>query len=95
MTCRPVDDITTDKPYGTLADRRQEARQGAAQLRAFADAFAARRRQAPLRDIDFKRDKQGIPAKVAAIEYDPNRSARIALLNYADGEKRYILRRLG
>ncbi len=41
--------------------------------------------------IDFKRDKDGIPAKVAAIEYDPNRSARIALLHYADGEKRYIL----
>ena len=43
------------------------------------------------RIIDFKRDKIGIPAKVAAIEYDPNRSARIALLYYADGEKRYIL----
>ncbi len=43
------------------------------------------------RKIDFKRDKHGIPAKVAAIEYDPNRSARIALLYYADGEKRYIL----
>jgi large subunit ribosomal protein L2 len=43
------------------------------------------------RVIDFKRDKIGIPAKVAAIEYDPNRSARIALLNYNDGEKRYIL----
>jgi large subunit ribosomal protein L2 len=43
------------------------------------------------RVIDFKRDKRGIPAKVAAIEYDPNRSARIALLHYADGEKRYIL----
>ncbi|MBU0768748.1 MAG: 50S ribosomal protein L2, partial [Proteobacteria bacterium] len=43
------------------------------------------------RVIDFKRDKIGIPARVAAIEYDPNRSARIALLNYADGEKRYIL----
>ena len=43
------------------------------------------------RVIDFKRDKAGIPAVVAAIEYDPNRSARIALLNYADGEKRYIL----
>jgi large subunit ribosomal protein L2 len=41
--------------------------------------------------IDFKRNKVGIPAKVAAIEYDPNRSARIALLHYADGEKRYIL----
>ena len=43
------------------------------------------------RVIDFKRDKTGIPAMVAAIEYDPNRSARIALLNYVDGEKRYIL----
>ena len=41
--------------------------------------------------IDFKREKFGVPAKVAAIEYDPNRSARIALLHYADGEKRYIL----
>jgi large subunit ribosomal protein L2 len=41
--------------------------------------------------IDFKRDKRGIPAKVAHIEYDPNRSARIALLHYADGEKRYII----
>lgn len=43
------------------------------------------------RIIDFKRDKKDVPAKVAAIEYDPNRSAFIALLNYADGEKRYIL----
>jgi large subunit ribosomal protein L2 len=47
------------------------------------------------RIIDFKRDKFGVPAKVAAIEYDPNRSARIALLNYADGEKRYILAPVG
>src|SRR6266542_1925077 len=43
------------------------------------------------RRIDFKRTKDGVPAKVAAIEYDPNRSAYIALLHYADGEKRYIL----
>ena len=43
------------------------------------------------RDIDFRRDKHDIPAKVASIEYDPNRSARIALLAYADGEKRYIV----
>jgi large subunit ribosomal protein L2 len=43
------------------------------------------------RKIDFKREKEGVPAKVASIEYDPNRSARIALLHYADGEKRYIL----
>ncbi len=45
--------------------------------------------------IDFKRDKSGVPAKVAAIEYDPNRSARIALLFYVDGEKRYMLAPLG
>src|SRR5215210_8575766 len=43
------------------------------------------------RTVDFKRDKAGVPAKVAAVEYDPNRSARLALLHYADGEKRYIL----
>ncbi|MGH9668288.1 MAG: 50S ribosomal protein L2 [Bryobacteraceae bacterium] len=47
------------------------------------------------RDIDFKRDKIGVKARVAAIEYDPNRSARIALLHYADGEKRYILAPIG
>jgi large subunit ribosomal protein L2 len=47
------------------------------------------------RQIDFRRDKAGIPAKVAAIEYDPNRSSRIALLQYVDGEKRYILAPVG
>ena len=47
------------------------------------------------RIIDFKRDKHDIPAKVSTIEYDPNRSARIALLTYADGEKRYILQPVG
>lgn len=47
------------------------------------------------RIIDFKRDKDGIPARVASIQYDPNRNARIALLNYVDGEKRYILAPVG
>ncbi|MDP2726787.1 MAG: 50S ribosomal protein L2 [Dehalococcoidia bacterium] len=47
------------------------------------------------RAVDFKRDKLGVPARVESIEYDPNRSARIALLHYADGEKRYILAPLG
>lgn len=47
------------------------------------------------RIIDFRRNKIGIPGKVASIEYDPNRSARIALINYADGEKRYILAPVG
>lgn len=48
-----------------------------------------------LRLVDFKRDKSGVPARVAAIEYDPNRSARLALLHYVDGEKRYILAPVG
>ncbi|MEJ2013434.1 MAG: 50S ribosomal protein L2 [Anaerolineales bacterium] len=49
----------------------------------------------PYRVVDFKRDKHGVPATVAAIEYDPNRSARLALLHYVDGEKRYIIAPLG
>ena len=48
-----------------------------------------------IRLVDFKRDKRNVPAKVAAIEYDPNRTARLALLTYADGEKRYILAPVG
>jgi large subunit ribosomal protein L2 len=48
-----------------------------------------------LRDVDFRREKFGIPARVAAIEYDPNRSARLALLHYRDGEKRYIVAPVG
>lgn len=48
-----------------------------------------------IRVVDFKRDKRGIPARVAAIEYDPNRTARLALLHYADGEKRYIIAPIG
>jgi len=57
--------------------------------------FRGGRHKRRYRIIDFRRDKWGVPAKVAAIEYDPNRSARIALLHYADGEKRYILAPLG
>ena len=48
-----------------------------------------------IRLVDFKREKRDVPAKVAAIEYDPNRTARLALLIYADGEKRYIVAPLG
>lgn len=48
-----------------------------------------------IRVVDFKRDKRGVPAKVAALEYDPNRSARLALLHYQDGEKRYIVAPIG
>lgn len=53
------------------------------------------RRKRFLREVDFKREKHGVPARVVAIEYDPNRNARLALLSYQDGEKRYILAPLG
>ncbi len=90
MTVSTFDEITADKPEKSLlrplkkhGGRNQQGRltvrhQGGGHKRLY-------------RIIDFKRKKDGIPAKVATIEYDPNRSARIALLNYVDGEKRYIL----
>jgi len=90
MTVASFDEITTNKPEKSLVEtlknhggRNQQGRmtvrhQGGGHKRLY-------------RVIDFKRTKDGIPARVATIEYDPNRSARIALLNYVDGEKRYIL----
>ena len=90
MTVASFDEITTDKPEKSLVvslnktgGRNQQGRltvrhQGGGHKRRY-------------RIIDFKRNKDGIVANVATIEYDPNRSARIALLNYVDGEKRYIL----
>ena len=57
--------------------------------------FIGGRHKRRLRSIDFKRDKPGVPARVVAIEYDPNRSARIALLQYVDGERRYIIAPVG
>jgi large subunit ribosomal protein L2 len=80
-TDRPEKSLTTGKP-GTGARNNR----GRITVR-FRGAGNKRRYRA----IDFKRDKRGVPAKVATIEYDPNRSAHIALLHYADGEKRYIL----
>ena len=90
MTVASFDEITTNKPEKSLVEklkqhggRNQQGRltvrhQGGGHKRLY-------------RIIDFKRTKDGVPARVATIEYDPNRSARIALLNYMDGEKRYIL----
>lgn len=90
MTSLTFEEITTSKPEKSLlaplkskGGRNNKGRittrhQGGGHKRAY-------------RIIDFKRNKDGIPAKVATIEYDPNRSANIALLHYADGEKRYIL----
>ena len=83
-------DLTTDRPHKPLTEPKQ--RQGG--RRNSGDVtmrFRGGGHKRKLRLVDFKRDKTGIPATVISIEYDPNRSARIALLAYADGEKRYIL----
>ena len=89
-----TDDITTDKPHRPLlTDQRKRAG------RNFRGIVTVRHRggghKQKYRIIDFKRDKFDVPAKVATIEYDPNRSARIALLHYLDGDKRYMLAPLG
>ena len=90
MTVSSFDEITTDKPERSLIERLQQHagrnNQGRMTVR---HQGGGHKRQ--YRVIDFKRNKDGIIAKVATIEYDPNRSANIALLHYADGEKRYIL----
>lgn len=90
MTVSSFDEITTDKPEKSLTIRLTKTggrnQQGKLTVRHRGGGH-----KRLYRIIDFKRTKDGIPARVATIEYDPNRSARIALLNYADGEKRYIL----
>ena len=90
MTVASFDEITTDKPEKSLVERLQKhaGRNNQGRLTVRHHGGGHKRLY---RIIDFKRNKDGIPAKVATVEYDPNRSARIALLNYADGEKRYIL----
>ena len=94
MTVSGFDEITTDKPEKSLlAPLKKKAGRNNAGRISVRHRGGGHKRQ--YRIIDFKRNKDGIPAKVATIEYDPNRSARIALLNYADGEKRYILAPLG
>jgi large subunit ribosomal protein L2 len=90
MTVASFDEITTDKPERSLVERlsKHGGRNQQGRLTVRHQGGGHKRLY---RVIDFKRNKDGVPAKVATIEYDPNRSARIALLNYADGEKRYIL----
>jgi len=84
------DELTGDAPTKRLlkGKKRSSGRNAAGRVTARHRGGGAKRRY---RQIDFKRNKDGVPAKVATIEYDPNRSASIALLSYADGEKRYIL----
>lgn len=90
MTVASFDEITTDKPERSLVERLQK-HAGRNQQGRLTVRHQGGGHKRLYRIIDFKRTKDGIPAKVATIEYDPNRSARIALLNYVDGEKRYIL----
>ena len=84
------DDITTRHPHKPLIEKkpRTGGRRNSGDMTSWHRGGGHKRK---LRIIDFKRDKTGIPATVTTIEYDPNRSPRIALLAYADGEKRYIL----
>ena len=88
------DDLTTDRPYKPLTSvrKRTGGRRNTGDLTIRHHGGGHKRK---LRLIDFKRDKSGIPGRVATIEYDPNRSARIALIHYVDGEKRYILQPIG
>jgi large subunit ribosomal protein L2 len=84
------DDITTTQPHKPLLEPKQRTG-GRRNSGDMTMRFIGGGHKRKLRIIDFKRDKTGIPATVVSIEYDPNRSPRIALLAYADGEKRYII----
>lgn len=87
-------DITADKPYKPLLKSMRSTGGRNSNGRVTVRYRGGGNRRA-FRVIDFKREKAGIPAKVGTIEYDPNRSARIALLKYKDGEKRYIIAPIG
>src|SRR3989442_4341334 len=94
QTVQVFDEITTTEPHKPLVEPmpRSGGRNNRGELTSWWRGGGHKRMY---RIIDFRRDKLDIPAKVATIEYDPNRSARIALLTYADGEKRYILQPVG
>ncbi len=94
MTVSSFEEITKKEPEKSLLEplKKKAGRNAAGRITVRHQGGGHKRKY---RIIDFKRDKDGIQAKVAAIEYDPNRSARIALLHYADGEKRYILAPVG
>lgn len=90
MTGYAFDEITKSTPERSLLVPRRKRGGRNSYGRVTVRHQGGGHRQA-IRKVDFKREKHGIPAKVAAIEYDPNRTARLALLHYADGEKRYIV----
>ncbi len=94
QTVQTFDDVTAREPYKPLTEPLQKSggRDNHGEVTSWWRGGGHKR---AYRIIDFKRDKRNIPAKVSTIEYDPNRSARIALVTYADGEKRYILQPIG
>ena len=95
MSVADFSEITRSRPEKSLvegANRKSGGRNGHGHVTSWHRGGGHKRLY---RRIDFRRDKTGVPARVASIEYDPNRSARIALLHYADGEKRYILAPVG
>lgn len=94
MTVLVFDEITTDKPHWPLTEKLPQSG-GRNNMGEQTIWWRGGGHKRLYRIIDFKRDKAGIPGKVSTIEYDPNRSARIALITYADGEKRYILQPVG
>jgi len=94
MTVSDFAEITVDAPLKSLT-KGKKSTGGRNNLGRITTRFRGGGNKRRLRAIDFKRDKDGIPAKVTSIEYDPNRTANIALLTYADGEKRYILAPMG
>jgi len=94
QSVQTFDEITATRPYRPLTQplKKSGGRNNTGSITIWWRGGGHKR---AYRVIDFKRDKIGVPAKVSTIEYDPNRSARIALVTYADGEKRYILHPLG
>ncbi|MFW0860985.1 MAG: 50S ribosomal protein L2 [Dethiobacter sp.] len=94
MTVRTFQEITSTEPEKSLLEplKKKAGRNAQGRITVRHQGGGHKRKY---RIIDFKRDKVGVPAKIATIEYDPNRSANIALLHYADGEKRYILAPVG
>src|SRR5271163_362390 len=94
MTVVTREQITTDKPEKSLVEKKVRSG-GRNNTGRVTSRFIGGGHKQAYRVIDFKREKTGVPAVVATIEYDPNRSARIALLHYNDGEKRYILQPAG
>jgi large subunit ribosomal protein L2 len=94
QSVQTFEELTTDRPHKPLVETLEQSggRNNRGQLTSWWRGGGHKRNY---RIIDFKRDKLNIPGKVSTIEYDPNRTARIALVTYADGEKRYILHPVG